>query len=146
MTLEEIEKLWLEDCQIDKANLSRASLNIPKLHQKYYGVLIREQKVHMKLTEELRSLEHILEQYYGRKLSLEEIDEYGLPPYPDQKIMKPDIPKWVASYKDVITTKQKIGLQICKIDYLKSILREISAMSYQIKNAIDWEKFKNGEY
>jgi hypothetical protein len=46
--------------------------------------------------------------------------------------------------KDIIAISLRMGLQNEKIDYVKSILSMINNRGFQIKNAIDFEKFKNG--
>lgn len=143
MDIEAIEKLWVKDCQIDRLELARASANIPKLHAKYNHILTTEQKKLIELKETLRSLEFILTEFYGKHLSQSEIDEYELGEYPDKHILKTDVHKWVSHHPDVIEIKKEIGLQIVKVDYVKSIIKEASSMSFQIRNIIEWEKFRN---
>jgi hypothetical protein len=46
--------------------------------------------------------------------------------------------------KDMITLSLKIGIQNEKIDLLESIIKTILSRGYNIKAAIDWEKFKMG--
>lgn len=145
MTLEEIEKHWLEDSVIDTANLTQASVNIPKLHRKYYGFLNKETRVLHRYEVERQELEFLLERFYARKLSQDELDKWGLE-YPDYKVLKPEIPKHVSNHKDMIKANTVVGIQKAKIEYLKSILKEISAMSFQIRNIIEWEKFKSAEF
>lgn len=145
MTLEEIEKEWIGDSSIDTENLTRASVRIPKLHSKYYSFLNRETKTLQRYEVERQELEFLLEQFFARKLTQSELDKYELE-YPDYKVLKPDIPKHVANHKDMIKVNTMIGIQKAKIEYLKSILKEVSAMSFQIRNIIEWEKFKSAEY
>lgn len=143
MKLDDIEKYWLEDSHIDTTNLTRASVNIPKLHSKYYSFLNKEIKTLHRYKVELQQLEFVLERFYGRKLTQDELDKYGLE-YPEYKVLKPEIPKHVSNHEDIIKYNTQIALQQAKIEYLKSILKEISAMSFQIRNIIENEKFKNG--
>jgi hypothetical protein len=59
-------------------------------------------------------------------------------------ILKNDIPMYMDADKDVIQLSLKIGLQSEKVQALESIIRTINAMGYNIKAAIDWQKFING--
>ena len=36
MTLDELKLEWKKDCEIDDIELDKSSLELPKLHEKYY--------------------------------------------------------------------------------------------------------------
>ena len=42
MTLEEIQKLWSSDSQLDDSQLDNESLKIPELHHKYFRIFSDE--------------------------------------------------------------------------------------------------------
>jgi hypothetical protein len=46
--------------------------------------------------------------------------------------------------KDIISLSLKIGLQEEKIQALESIIKTLNSMGYNIKAAIDFQKFING--
>ena len=50
--------------------------------------------------------------------------------------------EWVMS--DLIKCTAKIEYYQIMLDYLESILKIISNRTYQIKNAIEWQRFTNG--
>lgn len=143
MDIVQIEDEWNKDSTIDGTDLFHASLKIPKLHSKWSSILLRERVLLAKMKSEHDSLEHLLEQFYSRTLTSEELKEYGLV-YPDKMIMKPDVSKWVSNHKENVSTKLKIGLQHEKIKFIESIIGQISQMSFNIRNAIEDAKFKNG--
>lgn len=143
MTLEEIEAMWLEDVNIDSFKLGDESLKIPKLHAKYYQLYVREKLALSKMKEQQKSLELILEQFFAKTLTDQELDEYGLE-YGDKKILKPDIPKYVDAHKDMVTMKLKIAMANEKVEFLKSIINMVQNRSFQIKDAIQWKIFEAG--
>lgn len=144
MLLEEIEKEWSEDATINPLKLAEESLRIPKLHAKYSTILNREKIIIGILKTNLDKKEYILEQYYKRTLTIDELNEYKLPLVQDKKIANPEIPKTIAADKDIIELKNRIGAQSVKIEFLDSIMKSIHTRNWVIKDAIDWRKFEHG--
>lgn len=144
MNVDDIEKEWGNDSVINKTDLMTASLNVPKLHYKYYQYLNKEQKELRKLQSYKSQMELILEQFFNRTLTDDERLEYGLPNFHDKRYLKEDIKKQIANYPDIV----KCNLQILEcesnIDYLKDIIKVIHNMGFQIRNAVEWVKFTNG--
>jgi len=60
------------------------------------------------------------------------------------KILRADVPSYVDSSKDVIDLTLKIAYQQEKVDFVENCVRSINARGYNLKAAIDWEKFKVG--
>ena len=76
-------------------------------------------------------------------MTLEDLQEKGWEQQP-LKILKTDLPQYIGSDGDIIKMNQKIAYQKEKIEFLESVIRTINNRGFQIKNAIDWEKFKVG--
>ena len=76
-------------------------------------------------------------------MSEEDLNEREWDPFP-LKVLKSDIDKYIESDTDIIKHNYKIEYQKEKIDFLDSVIRSINNRGFQIKNAIDWEKFKVG--
>jgi len=146
MLLEDIEKQWAEDVEINPLKLDSESLKIPKLHAKYYKILVHEKMVLIKLKTKLEEKEHVLEQFYNKTLTIEELNHYNLPLVQDKKVMRQDIPTVIANRPDVIELKTKVGVQHIKIEFLESILKSIQGRNWNIRDAIEWRKFENGSY
>ena len=72
-----------------------------------------------------------------------DLEERGWDPNP-LKILKSDLSLYIDSDKDIINHNLKVAYQKEKIDFLESVIRTINNRGFQIKNAIDWEKFKVG--
>ena len=51
---------------------------------------------------------------------------------------------FIESDEDICKLQYKIDYIEQMITFLDSVLRQIGNRNFQIKNAIDWEKFKHG--
>ena len=144
MLLEDIEKEWAIDSVISNLKLDNESLKIPKLHSKYYSYLINEKLVHVKIKKKLEEREYVLEQFYKKTLTVEELNEHKLPLIQDKKILTGEIPRVIANQPDIIELKTKLSVQSIKTDFLDSIMKTIHNRNWVIRDAIEWRKFENG--
>ena len=143
MQLDELFENWGKDCDIDRAELGNESTRIPQLHFKYFKFLSNERLLLKKLESEYTVLHKCKWDYYQRIMTLEDLQEKGWEQQP-LKILKTDLPQYIGSDGDIIKMNQKIAYQKEKIEFLESVIRTINNRGFQIKNAIDWEKFKVG--
>lgn len=143
MKLEEIQSLWEEDSQIDRTELGEESLKISRLHNKYFKIFSNERLSLRKLEMDYKSLYKLKYQYYQGILSDEEYKEHGWEPF-QLKVLKQDIPVYIEGDADIININLRIGLQSEKVSFVESIIKSLTNRGYQIKNVIEWEKFKVG--
>ena len=80
---------------------------------------------------------------YNGSLDYTELTELGWEPNP-LKILRTDIPQYVDSDKDYIELTLKIAYQQEKVDFLESAIRSLNSRGFNIKAAVEWEKFKVG--
>jgi hypothetical protein len=144
MLLEDIEKEWAADTIINPLKLTDESIKIPKLHAKYSTFINKERMVFIKLKSTLEEKEYILEQYYKKTLTIDELNQYKLPLVQDKKVSVPEIPKVIANTKEVVDLKNRMGAQNIKIEFLESIIKSIHTRNWVIKDAIEWRKFESG--
>jgi len=143
MNIDEIMDLWEKDTKIDKTELGDESLNIPKLHSKYYNILIKERLILRKLESDMKILK--LDKYeFLTQGPNEETRDKGWRLPPKGMVLKSDIPMYMEADKDVVELGLKIGLQQEKIDFLESIIKTIINRNFVIRNGIDWQKFTMG--
>lgn len=143
MTLDQISEEWRKDAAIDSTELGTESLKIPQLHSKYMKIYFDERQ---KLKAyEFKSRETFLKkyEYYNGRMSREELEEAGWAPFV-KKLMKNEIDMYIDSDKDIINIKMRMEAQKEKIDFLEEVLKNINQRNYQIKNAIEWQRFTNG--
>lgn len=143
MKLEEIFELWDGDSKIDRTELGDAALDIPKLHHKYYQILINEKLTLRKFESELKQLK--LDKYeFLTQGPNEETKDKGWKLPPKGMILKGDIPMYLEADSDIINLSLKIGLQNEKVELLESIIKSIMNRNFIIRAAIDWQKFTMG--
>jgi|TARA_R100000005_G_C4971931_1_gene184593 hypothetical protein len=51
---------------------------------------------------------------------------------------------YIESDKDIVNHNLKIAYAKEKVEFLESIVKSLNVRGYQIKTAVDWEKFKVG--
>jgi hypothetical protein len=59
-------------------------------------------------------------------------------------VIKSEVGNYIDADRDIIDISLKIGIQSEKIDLLESIIKTLLNRGYNIRAAIDWEKFKMG--
>jgi len=143
MQLDAILDEWHKDCQIDRTELGEAALNIPQLHSKYYKMFSSERLALKRLEAEYKSLAKAKWEYYQGLMDLEDLREWGWEPNP-LKILKQDLDRYIDSDPDIIQLTMKISYAKEKVDFLDNVIRSLNTRGYNIRAAIDWEKFKMG--
>ena len=143
MKLEDIQELWNRDREIDYTELGTESIRIPQIHDKYLKIFTDE-RIRLKGVEfELSKMVRAKTEYYSGKMSQEELERRGWEQYLE-RLLKNEISNYIESDEDVIKLKQQLVVLQEKINYLESIIKMINNRGFQIKNALDWLKFTNG--
>jgi len=143
MKIEEITAQWKDDSVIDKTELGDEAIKIPKLHHKYYQILISEKLLLRSQEAEMKQLKLDKYEFYTQGPN-EETESKGWKLPAKGLILKTDIPMYMDADSDIIKLSLKIGLQQEKIEFLDSIIRSLMNRGYNIKAAIDWTKFTMG--
>lgn len=143
MTFEEIIKNWEEDSQIDPIDLGGESIKIPRLHNKYYKIILAEKSLLMRLQADMKVLKLEKYEFYSQGHT-EETKKKGWKLPPKGMILKADIPMYLDADEDMIALSLKIGMQQEKLEFLESIVKTLMNRNFLIKNAIDHLKFING--
>jgi len=143
MKLEDIFEQWKVDAEIDKTELGDEALKIPKLHHKYYQILVSERLLLRKYEADAKELK--LDKYEFYTQGPDEYSESKGWKLPSKgMILKPDIPMYMDADPDIIKLSLKIGLQQEKVEFLDSVLRTLMNRGYNVNAAINWQKFING--
>ena len=141
MNLEKIQEMWEKDSQIDPDNLHDESLKIPQLHSKYYTLYNTITLLREKARESYAKVRLERYNYYTGKATAE---VYVEEPFP-YKVREKDV---IQRHLDADDKMNKIDMKIKYYDvmlkFLEEIIRTVSNRTYQIKNAIEWNKFQAG--
>lgn len=143
MQIEEIYAMWEVDGNIDQNNISGEAVRVPKIHNKYFRLLMIEGLKLKKLKAEYKEFYKLKTDYYKGDLDSLELQDLGWPPQP-LKILRADISTYVESDKDVINMTLKIGLQESIVAYLEDIVKSINTRNFLFRSIIDFEKFRSG--
>jgi hypothetical protein len=143
MKIENIFEEWDKDTDFDKTELGDEALKVSKLHHKYFRILSHERITRRTLEAELKVLKLEKFEFYTQGPSKESVERgWEMPPI--GKVVKSEVNNYMEADRDIINISLKIGIQSEKIDLLESIIKTILSRGYNIKAAIDWEKFKMG--
>ena len=143
MNYQEISDMWQIDGTIDRSELGHASLMIPHLHNKYFKLFSKARINLRKIEDEIECIKLLKTEYYQGNLDGDTLKENGWEQW-DRRILKGDIPSHLAADKDIQAMKMKLAMSFEKVDLLDTILKQVTSMNWNIKNAIEWERFKAG--
>ena len=142
MKLEEIFDQWKKDAEIDITELGNESIKIAKLHHKYFQILSSERLLLKSHEAEMKRLKLDKYEFYTQGPNEQTPKEWKLPP--KGLILKQDIPMYMEADNEIIKLSLKIGVQQEKIELLESIIRNLMNRGYNVKTALDWQRFING--
>jgi|TARA_R110002020_G_scaffold54452_5_gene151835 hypothetical protein len=139
--LDGIQKMWNNDSKINPDNLHTESLNIPVLHSKYSEMFNTILLLTKKAQQQKKNIRHERYEYYSGKA---EPEVYTKNPFPKKVRDKDTMQKYLDADDRLSTVSLKIEYYETMLNYLESILKQISNRTYQIKNAIEVMKFNAG--
>ena len=141
MNLEQIQEMWEKDSKIDPDNLHDESLKIPQLHSKYYTLYNTITLLREKAREQYSKVRLERYNYYTGKATAE---VYAEEPFPYKVREKDAIQRHLEADDKMNKIDMKIKYYDVMLKFLEEIIRNISGRTYQIKNAIEWNKFQAG--
>ena len=141
MNLEQIQEMWERDSRIDPDNLHDESLRIPQLHSKYYTLYNTITLLREKTREQYSKVRLERYNYYTGKATAE---VYAEEPFPYKVREKDAIQRHLEADDKMNKIDMKIKYYDVMLKFLEEIIRAISNRTYQIKNAIEWNKFQAG--
>ena len=141
MNLDKIQEMWERDANIDPDNLHNESLKIPQLHSKYYTVYNTISLLREKARESYNRIRLERHNYYTGKAPAE---VYAEDPFPYKVREKDAVQRHMEADEKLNAIDMKIKYYDVTLKFLEEIIRNISGRTYQIKNAIEWQKFQSG--
>ena len=141
MNLETIQTMWEKDSRIDPDELHTASLVVPTLHAKYYQLFNDLRLLRAKAKKTYQKVYQDRYLYYSGKA---EPEVYEKDPFPYKVREKDAIQRYLDSDEKLSTIELKVEYYDTMISYLENIIKVVHNRTYQIKNAIEWQKFIRG--
>ena len=141
MNLEQIQEMWEKDSKIDPDNLHDESLKIPQLHSKYYTIYNTITLMREKAKSQYSKVRLERYNYYTGKAPAE---AYIEEPFPYKVREKDAIQRHLEADDKMNKVDMKIKYYDIMLKFLEEVIRAVSNRTYQIKNAIEWNKFQAG--
>ena len=141
MNLEQIQEMWEKDSKIDPDNLHDESLKIPQLHSKYYTLYNTITLLRERAREQYSKVKLERYNYYTGKATAE---VYAEEPFPYKVREKDAIQRHLEADDKMNKVDMKIKYYYIMLKFLEEVIRAVSNRTYQIKNAIEWNKFQAG--
>jgi hypothetical protein len=141
INLDTIQKMWEKDAKMDMDNLHTESINIPMLHAKYFDLYNTIFLLRKKAEQQKRNIRHERYEYYSGKSDPE---TYIDNPFPKKIRDKDTMQKYLDADEKLSTICLKIDYYDAILTYIESILKMIQNRTYQIKNAIEYQRFMSG--
>ena len=141
MNLDKIQEMWEKDSFIDPDNLHDESLKIPQLHAKYYTVYNTITLLREKAKDQYSKIKLERYNYYTGKA---EPEVYEKEPFPYKVREKDAIQRHLDADERLTTVELKIRYYDATLKFLEEIIKNVSNRTFQIKNAIEWNRFQAG--
>lgn len=139
--LENIQKMWKEDAVIDIDNLHTESLKIPTLHSKYFDLYNNIILLRKRAEQQRKNIRHERYEYYSGKADPE---VYVKDPFPKKIRDKDTMTKYLDADKKLSDISLKLEYYDTMLKFIDDVLKMIHQRNYQIKNAIEYQKFMSG--
>ena len=144
-----VKAQWQEDSQVDfqfkskqyTEDLAQLSLGIPYQHNKYLNYYNDFSSEKTALEFQYRIKVRDKREYYQGEADPE---VYKAKPFGQTIKTSEKMKVYLEADEDLINIEMKIEFINKALFYLDNVLKMVSNRSFQIKNAIEWEKFING--
>lgn len=144
ITIEEINEQWAIDAVINPTDLANESLKTPILHSKYLNYLSGAKSAYRKAEKKYLILRGKKIRYYSGEMTQYELADEGWEQYQGVKPLKAQMDDKLKTDQDLnnLIDAQQYFMNVMQV--CEQIIKCINSRGYDIKNAIDYLKFCNG--
>ena len=146
MKLGEIQTEWKNDSKINQLELGDEAVRTATLHAKYLTVLSNVKLQLRKAESDYNNMRRLKYRYYRGELTQSELEKINLPQYMGNKPLKNEMDEFLSCDEDLNMLTHKIEYYKTVVFTLEQILRSINSRTWDIKSAIQWNKFTNGAF
>jgi hypothetical protein len=140
--LDELLKMWVSDCNIDRTEPGKALLDIPKLHSKYLNILSNHRLLSKEAEFKYQKMRKLKWEYYTGNLDDDDLKKYGWIPFP--YTLKSDLTTYLEADEDMNRCAAQKAIHDEIVDVCTSIIKELNSRTYQLRDFIQWERFIQG--
>lgn len=145
MTLEELIDQWEIDSAIDDNHLDRESVRTPNIHAKYLRILMGYKMKLSALKTEYNTLRQRKFRYYRGEMGKVELDSNGWDQWQGVKPLKNEMNEFLEGDADLNKIAIKCQYLENMIQAVESIMTQVKARDWQIRNTVEWKKFIAGQ-
>jgi hypothetical protein len=146
MKLTELQEMWAEDCSINEMNLGQESVRTPNLHAKYLNYLSSTRLNLRKTESDYYNMRRKKYKYYRGEMSRQELEDENWEQWQGNKPLKNEMDEFLQFDQDLILLQDKVEYFKTVMYQLEQIIRSLNSRTWDIKNAIEWNKFTNGMF
>ena len=146
MKLGEIQTEWKNDSKINQLELGDEAVRTATLHAKYLTVLSNVKLQLRKAESDYNNMRRLKYRYYRGELTQSELEKLNLEQYMGNKPLKNEMEEFLSCDEDLNMLTDKIEYYKTVVYTLEQILRSINSRTWDIKSAIEWNKFTNGAF
>ena len=145
---DKLKEDWAEDSHVDfqfknkqySADLAQVALDIPFIHNKYLNHYTDISQIKTSLEFEIRKLVKEKREYYGGEADAK---IYAEKPFGNSIKTSEKMKVYLESDDEIINLEAKIKFLDQMLYWLDQVMKQISNRGFQVKSAIEWEKFIN---
>ena len=146
MKLGEIQTEWKNDSKINQLELGDEAVRTATLHAKYLTVLSNVKLQLRKAESDYNNMRRLKYRYYRGELTQSELEKLNLEQYMGNKPLKNEMEEFMSCDVDLNMLTDNIEYYKTVVFTLEQILRSINSRTWDIKSAIEWNKFTNGAF
>ena len=144
MNLEQLIDQWEVDSAIDDTFLDRESIRTPSIHAKYLRIMMGYKMKLSALKAEYNTLRQKKFRYYRGEMGKAELQECGWDQWQGVKPLKNEMNEFLEGDADLNRISIKCQYLENMIQGVESIMSQVKARDWQIRNTIEWKKFITG--
>ena len=147
---EKIKNEWASDSHVEHefknkqytADLGQISMEIPFQHNKYLNHYTDISQIKTSLEFEIRKLVKEKREYYSGEADAK---TYAAKPFGSHIKTTEKMKVYIESDDEIINLEAKIKYLEQMMYFIDHVMKQISNRGFQVKSAIEWEKFVNGQ-
>ena len=146
MKLTEIQEEWSKDSKINELDLGSEAIKVANLHAKYLSLLSNTKLQLRKAESDYNNMRRVKYRYYRGELTRDELEKLSLDQYLGNKPLKNEMDEFLQFDEDLNLLTDKIEYFKTVTYTLEQILRSLNSRTWDIKTAVEWQKFTNGAF
>lgn len=144
MNLKELQDKWAIEAEIPEHDLSGASRKTSNLHSQWINEAISAKLLLVKLQMDIAALQVLRGRYFRGEMSSAELKNSGWDQW-QFKTLRSDIADMIIGSPDMQKLLGRQEYLKIMLYFIESVLTEIKARSFHIKNSLDFLRFRAGD-